>query len=172
MEASSFTRRALVYANVREWAWWQLPQALRFYVAAVPVVATILIGFAASETVWRATDVWKYLLLLGCGMASVAATPRMAYLQGGITRDFLTVWVLPVAIFLPPVYAMVTPVPLLMLTQWRVHRGIVYRRVFTFGAIALAYGELKQWHAARAQQGSSADFSDDAGRFSRLDFID
>jgi diguanylate cyclase (GGDEF)-like protein len=68
------------------------------------------------------------------------ATPRIAYLQAGLVRDFLTVWVLPVAILLPPPYAMVTPVPLLILTQWRVHRGVVYRRVFTGAAIGLAYG--------------------------------
>ena len=40
------------------------------------------------------------------------------------------------------------------------------------GAIALANGELKERHAARAQQGGSADFSDDAGSFSRLDFVE
>jgi diguanylate cyclase (GGDEF)-like protein len=57
-----------------------------------------------------------------------------------MTRDFLTVWVLPVAILLPPVYAMLTPIPLQILTQFRVHRGVVYRRVFTVAAIALAYG--------------------------------
>ena len=76
-------------------------------------------------------DAWRFALLLGCGLVSVAATPRMAYLQGGMTRDFLTVWVLPIAILLPPVYAMVTPIPLLVLTQWRIHRGVVYRRAFT-----------------------------------------
>ena len=58
-----------------------------------------------------------------------------------MTRDFLTAWVLPVAILLlPPVYAMLTPIPLQVLTQWRVHRGVVYRRVFTAGAISLTYG--------------------------------
>ncbi len=57
-----------------------------------------------------------------------------------MTRDFLTVWVLPVAILLPPVYAMVTPVPLYVLTQWRVHQGVVYRRVFSGAGISLAYG--------------------------------
>jgi diguanylate cyclase (GGDEF)-like protein len=35
---------------------------------------------------------------------------------------------------------MVIPAPLLVLTQWRVHRGAVYRRVFTGAAIGLAYG--------------------------------
>ena len=51
----------------------------------------------------------KFLLLLGCGAISVVATPRIAHLQAGVMRDFLTAWVLPVAILLPPVYAMVIP---------------------------------------------------------------
>src|SRR5205807_9572474 len=67
-------------------------------------------------------------------------TPRIAYGQGAMVRDFLTVWVLPVSILLPPLYAMVTPIPLLVLTQWRVHRGVIYRRAFTAAAIGLAYG--------------------------------
>jgi diguanylate cyclase (GGDEF)-like protein len=104
------------------------------------VAALVLTCFAASQTTWRTADLWKYLLLLGCGLVSVAATPRMAYLQGGMTRDFLTVWVLPVAILLPPVYAMVTPVPLYLLTQWRLHPGVVYRVVFSGAGISLAYG--------------------------------
>ena len=57
-----------------------------------------------------------------------------------MVRDFITVWVLPVAILLPPFYAMVAPIPLLMLTQWRMHRGVIYRRVFTAAAMGLAYG--------------------------------
>jgi len=99
-----------------------------------------LTGYAASQTSWQSGDLVKFLVLLGCGVISVVATPRIAYLQSGLVRDFLTVWVLPVAILLPPVYAMVTPVPLLVVTQWRVHRGVIYRRVFTGAAIGLAYG--------------------------------
>ena len=140
MVASSITRRLSASVVVRDWAWWQLPKLLRCYVAAIPLVALALICLAASQTTWNASDVEKFLLLLGCGLVSVAATPRIAYSQGAIVRDFLTVWVLPVAILLPPVYAMVSPIPLLILTQWRVHRGLVYRRVFTAGALGLAYG--------------------------------
>ena len=140
MEASSVTRRALGYADVRDWAWWQLPLALRSYVGAVVVAALVMIGYAASQTIWTAPDVLTFLLLLACGTISVVATPRIAYLQAGIARDFLTAWVLPVAIVLPPVYAMLTPIPLQVLTQWRVHKGVVYRRVFTAGAISLTYG--------------------------------
>ena len=140
MEASSVTRRLLAGAMVRDWAWWRLPWLLRCYVGSVPLATLALTGYAASQTSWQSGDLVKFLVLLGCGVISVVATPRIAYLQSGLVRDFLTVWVLPVAILLPPVYAMVTPVPLLVVTQWRVHRGVVYRRVFTGAAIGLAYG--------------------------------
>jgi diguanylate cyclase (GGDEF)-like protein len=140
MEASSVTRRPLGYAVVRDWAYWQLPPVLRSYVGAVPVVAFVAIAYATSQTTWTSPDLLKFLLLLVCGMVSVAATPRVAYLKAGVTRDFLTAWVLPVAILLPPVYAMLTPIPLQVLTQWRVHKGVVFRRVFTAGAISLTYG--------------------------------
>ena len=140
MRASSITRRLVACAVVRDWAWWQLPPLLRTYVGIVPAITVVAIGVAASQTSWRVDDLVKFLLLLGCCIISVVATPRIAYGQGAIVRDFLTVWVLPVAILLPPFYAMVTPVPLLILTQWRVHRGAVYRRVFTASAIGLIYG--------------------------------
>jgi len=140
MEASSVTRGPLARAAFWRWAWWKLPPLLRGYIGVVTGAAVVMAGFAASQTHWTAADLETFLLLLGCGMASVAATPRIAYLQGGMTRDFITVWVLPVAILLPPVFAMVTPVPLLVLTQWRVHRGVVYRRVFSCAAVSLAYG--------------------------------
>ena len=140
MRASSVTRRLVAHAAFWDWAWWQLPLVLRLYVGAVPVTAVALIGYAASQTTWTMADLGKYFLLLGCGLVSVAATPRTAYAQGALVRDFITAWVLPVAILLPPVYAMVTPVPLLMLTQWRIHRGVIYRRVFTAASMGLAYG--------------------------------
>ena len=140
MNASSDTRRLLEYADVRNWAWWQLPMVLRCYVGVIPLVALGMIGFALSQTMWTVPDLLEYALLLGCGMVSVAATPRVAYIKSGMARDFLTVWVLPVAILLPPVYAMLTPIPLQVLTQWRVLKGVAYRRVFTAAAISLTYG--------------------------------
>ncbi len=140
MNASSDTRRLLERADVRNWAWWQLPMVLRCYVGVIPLVALGMIGFAVSQTVWTVPDLLEYALLLGCGMVSVAATPRVAYIKSGMARDFLTVWVLPVAILLPPVYAMLTPIPLQVLTQWRVLKGVPYRRVFTAAAISLTYG--------------------------------
>ena len=140
MEASSATRRLLAVVMVRDWAWWRLPWLLRCYVGAVPLAALVLIGVTAARTSTSPADLGKFLVLLGCGAISVVATPRIARGQAAVVRDFLTVWVLPVAILLPPVYAMVMPFPLLMLTQWHMRWGIIYRRVFTGAAIGLAYG--------------------------------
>jgi len=140
MNASSVTRRLAEHADVRNWAWWQLPMVLRCYVGVIPLAALGMTFFAISQTVWTVPDLLEFLLLLGCGMVSVAATPRVAYIKTGMARDFLTVWVLPVAIVLPPVYAMLTPIPLQVLTQWRVFKSFPYRRVFTAAAISLTYG--------------------------------
>jgi diguanylate cyclase (GGDEF)-like protein len=144
MRASSVTAspavRLAAGLSVRDWAWWRLPGLVRAYIGAVPVAALALTALAASATSWVPGDLVRFLLLLSCGAVSVVVTPRVAYLESGLVRDFLTAWVLPVAILLPPVYAMVIPAPLLVLTQWRVHRGAVYRRVFTGAAIGLAYG--------------------------------
>ena len=140
MRASSVTRRLLAAAGVRDWEWWRLPWPLRLYVGAVPLAALVAAVLAAAYTSWHPADLVKFFLLLGCGLLSVAATRRIAYAQGAMVRDFLTVWVLPIAILLPPFYAMVAPIPLLVLTQWRIHRGVIHRRVFTAAAIGLAYG--------------------------------
>jgi diguanylate cyclase (GGDEF)-like protein len=139
MAASSVTRRVLERLDFREWAWWELPRPLRIYVACVPLAAVLLAGFAVVHSSWHDEDLAKYLLLLACGLVSVAATPRIAYVHG-MTRDFITVWMLSVAVLLPPIYVMITPIPLLMLTQWRISRGVIHRRVFSGAAMALCYG--------------------------------
>ncbi|HYB18541.1 MAG TPA: GGDEF domain-containing protein [Streptosporangiaceae bacterium] len=127
-------------ADVRTWAWWRLPWPPRLYVGAAPLAMVALICYAIPRTTWYAADLWKFGLLLGCALVSVAATPRNAYVKSGMVRDFITAWVLPVAILLPPVYAMMMPIPLYLLTQWRSPHGFVYRRVFSAAAISLAYG--------------------------------
>src|SRR5215469_7826560 len=138
MRASSITCR-LKSVAARDWPWWRLPPLLRWYVAAPPVAAVALIGFATARTDLHRLDLLKFLLLLCCGMISVGATPRNAYATGGATRDFSTVWVVPAAILLPPLYAALMPIPMLAVLQLLVHRGIVYRKVFTAASISLCY---------------------------------
>lgn len=139
MKASSVTRDSLACLDFRRWQWWHVPVVLRAYVGFVILAACCSICFAVSETAWHASDLLKFAFLVGCGMITVGATPRVAY-GAGVNRDFLSAWVLAVAIVLPPVYAMLAPIPLQFLTQMRVHKGTVYRRVFTVAAMGQCYG--------------------------------
>src|SRR5215813_9133728 len=95
MQATSLTSRFRRRMVVRDWAWWQLPLRMRFYVGAVPVAAVVTIGIAGAYTDWRTADLAKFLLLMVCGVISVASTPRIAYTTPGVTRDFSSVWAPP-----------------------------------------------------------------------------
>jgi diguanylate cyclase (GGDEF)-like protein len=139
MQASSFAKRIKRCVTVRDWPWWQLPLLMRAYVALPPVAAVVVIGIVATHTDWRLSDVVKFLILMCCGMVSIASTPRIAYANPGLTRDFTSVWVLPTAILLPPVYAALIPIPFYLTLHLFVHPGIVYRRVFTAASLSLSY---------------------------------
>lgn len=126
-------------AAVKGWPWCMLPPLLRWYVAAPPVAAVAVIAVAATCTDWHLDELAKFLLLAACGTFSVASTPRIMYRVGGLTADFSQIWVLPIAILLPPVYAALVPIPFLFTLQFWVHKGVVYRRVFTAASISLGY---------------------------------
>jgi diguanylate cyclase (GGDEF)-like protein len=125
--------------DAREWRWWQLPRALRVYVAVLPAAALVVVGVAASQTDWRTADLSKFLLLMFCGAISVASTPRIMYAVAGVTRDFTTVWVLPAAILLPPVYAAVMALVIFIILRLCVHRGVLHRMVFTASSVSISY---------------------------------
>ena len=72
MRASSVTRSVLAGADVRSWAWWQLPPVLRCYVGAAPLAMLGVIAYALPNTAWHLDDLLKFLLLLGCALVSVA----------------------------------------------------------------------------------------------------
>jgi diguanylate cyclase (GGDEF)-like protein len=130
---------------------------MRLYVGAVPVAAVVATGFAVAHTDWRGLDLAKFLLLACCGVISVASTPRIAYSVPGLTRDFTTVWVLPIAILLPPVYAATVPVPMFLVMWLWVHRGVVHRTVFTAASISLSYAAASlafRWFPASFAGGS------------------
>jgi hypothetical protein len=43
-------------------------------------------------------------------------------------------------VLLPPIYALLAPIPLTITKQWRVRRNLAHRRVFSLAANGLAYG--------------------------------
>jgi diguanylate cyclase (GGDEF)-like protein len=139
MRASSLTSRLKRGVLVQNWLWWRLPLLLRIYVGAMPVAAVAVIGVAAAHTDWRLSDLAKFFILVTCGMISVASTPRIMYtVGGGVTRDFSSIWVLPTAILLPPVYAGLVAVPIVGALHIFVHRGVPHRMVFTAAGLSLS----------------------------------
>ena len=134
----------------------ELRPAAFVYVTLVSLAAPAAMLITAASTPVSAGVLAKFLALLGCGLASVEATRRMEAPQETLVHDLLTVWCLPIAVLLPPFWVLVAPVPSLAFTQWRVHRGIVHRRLFGAAAIGLAYGSAPViFHTLPASIGGS-----------------
>jgi diguanylate cyclase (GGDEF)-like protein len=125
---------------IRDWPIWSLRRWLTGYVLAVIAVYLAAVGIAASVCVFSRRDLALFGLLMACTAAAVELTRRTAEEGSGATKDTQGVWELPVAILLPPFYALVSPIARIALTQWRVRRAPLYRRVFTGAAVGLSYG--------------------------------
>jgi diguanylate cyclase (GGDEF)-like protein len=124
---------------VGEWPIWSLPRWLTVYVIAVVVAALAAIGATVPITDFSQRNLGLFGLLLFCTVAAVEMT-RKAGEKGGMVKDVQGVWELPVAILLPPFFALVVPLAQTALTQWRVRQALLHRRVFTAAAVGLAYG--------------------------------
>lgn len=103
-------------------------------IVALDVVAIIMFG-ASTALQWR--DALTFGALMGCGAVCIEASRRLG-MPAGVSRDLLSAWWLPVALLLPPVYALFAPIVLQFLLQVRVRATVLYRRVFSSAAIGLA----------------------------------
>ncbi|MFD0889455.1 GGDEF domain-containing protein, partial [Streptosporangium algeriense] len=97
------------------------------------------IGFFAALADFHWHDLLTFVALMACGAVCIEATRRLG-MPAGVSRDLLSAWWLPAALLLPPVYALLAPIPLQILLQKRVRETVVYRRVFSSAAISLAGG--------------------------------
>ena len=127
-------------ASVRDWQVWKLRTPSSVYIVSVVVVAVAVAAAATAKATWNAVDVATYLALLGCGIVAIEATRTVREVKGTVGRDLQTVWYLAIAITLPPVYALLAPIPLTAFRLLRVRRVLMYRRVFSNATISLAYG--------------------------------
>src|SRR5699024_11798007 len=68
----------------------------------------------------------------------------------GLSRDLLGAWWFPAVVLLPPVYALMIPLPIYLLLQYRVRRALLHRRVFNASSVALS-GFLASvaWHSVQ-----------------------
>jgi diguanylate cyclase (GGDEF)-like protein len=125
--------------RVRGWPLWSLPRPLLAFVLAVIGADMAWIGVSAATFRFHDGDALLFGALLACGAATVELT-RRASEPVGVAKDVYAVWELPMVILLPPLYALLIPAIRFALTQWRVRRAAVYRRVFSAAAISVAYG--------------------------------
>ena len=125
-------------AGVRRWPVWTLPRWLIAFIAIVVAADAAGIVFAAARALGGPHDLALFGLLLACDIGGVELT-RRAGEKTGVSRDMHAVWELPVAILLPLVYAPLSPIVRIALTQWRVRHGSLHRRVFSAAALGLSY---------------------------------
>ena len=126
-------------AHVRAWPVWELPRWLAIFVTAINAAYVAAIVVAVTHTTFSLHDIELYALLLAFGMASIELTKRSGE-PAGLIRDIYGVWQLPIALFLPPVYALVALMPRFAMTQWRTRQTVLYRRIYSAAALGLAYG--------------------------------
>ena len=124
-------------SRLRCWPLFALPPAVVAYVV-------IVIGCEAGLTLWElafapvhAADLYLFAALLACGAVCIEATRRLGQ-PTGVSRDLLSAWWLPIALLLPPVYALIAPFALGVLVYLRVRRAPLYRRLFSSAALGLA----------------------------------
>lgn len=107
------------------------------YLCGIVTLDLAAIVVFATSTDFRWPDLLTFLALMGCGAVCIEASRRLG-MPAGVSRDLLSAWWLPVALLLPPVYALFAPILLQGLLQLRVRATVLYRRVFSSAAIGLA----------------------------------
>jgi diguanylate cyclase (GGDEF)-like protein len=134
----SIRGRSTGSSGPRTWPVRALPNWLVGFVILVVLADAAFFALAASAVAIHAHDLELFAGLLACSAATVELTRRVGE-NTGFVKDVHATWELPVAMLLPLAYAPVLPVVRFALTQWRVARVPVYRRVFSAAAIGVSY---------------------------------
>ena len=125
--------------SFRAWPLWDLPQGLSAFIVITTAVYAAALGLAAAGAQPTGRDLFLFAALMLCVVTTVELTKRAGE-NAGVIKDVYAVWELPIAILLPPVFALLAPLIRIGLTQYRIRRIPAHRRVFTASAIGLSYG--------------------------------
>ncbi len=138
-EAIGQRERGLRRLIKRPWCWplLAMPSSLIVYVI-------ILVGFDLGLTGWEISatspHVSNIALFAGLLVAAVVCVEAMRRLgqPSGVSRDLLSAWWLPIALLLPPAYALVAPFVVGAVLYAQARQTPVYRRAFSSAALGLA----------------------------------
>jgi len=119
------------------WPLLAMPASLIVYVLAIGACDLALTGWELAGTPPRAADLLLFGALLAAAVICVEAMRRLGP-PADLSRDLLSAWWLPIALLLPPLYALLAPFVIGAVLYLRGRRIPVYRRVFSSAALGLA----------------------------------
>ena len=126
--------------RIRRWQVWTLAAPVRGYVLGIDGLSVCAIAVAAARTPCQGSALLLGLALLACGIIAIESSRKVKEAHGEVVRDLNSVWLLAIAIALPPVFAFLAPIPLTAYKLLRLQGLVVYRRVFSAATLSLAYG--------------------------------
>ncbi len=142
----------------RLWAVWQLPLAARALVLMVPVLYLATVFVSAMTVHLNGRDIATALVFAIASMVSVEVSMRLAWprTRGDlISSDGLSVWILPVALLLPPFYVAVMVIVPRAYVHFRVWRAQPMKFVYSTATLGLAYAAAAEMHYLVAGTSSS-----------------
>jgi diguanylate cyclase (GGDEF)-like protein len=123
------------------WPWWRpllsTRTSLIVYIFAVLGGNLALTGWELAATSLTTANLILFAALLGAAVICIEAMRRLGQ-PSGVSRDLLSAWWLPIALLLPPLYALLAPFVIGGVLYLRAGRLPVYRLVFSSAALGLA----------------------------------
>jgi diguanylate cyclase (GGDEF)-like protein len=114
-----------------------MPTSLIAYVLGIVACDLALIAWALTHTQLRAGHLALFTALLFAAGVCIEAMRRLGQ-PSGVSRDLLSAWWLPIALLLPPLYALLAPFGIGPVLYLRARRIPMYRRMFSSAALGLA----------------------------------
>ena len=139
---------------VSGWPIWQLRPWLVVFISLVTAAYVVAIAVAAAFAPWPEPwhNLWLFGALLLCSALTVELTKRAGE-NAGVIKDVYGVWELPLAVLLPPLFVLVAPIFRLTLTQLRIRRVPLHRRVFSVAVMGLSNASASLvFHAITGQR--------------------
>jgi diguanylate cyclase (GGDEF)-like protein len=120
------------------WPLFALPVSLIVYIGVTLAADLALTGWElAGINKPQADNVILFAVLLAAAVICIEAMRRLGR-PPGVSRDLLSAWWLPIALLLPPLYALLAPLILGGVLYLRAQRIPGHRRVFSSAALGLA----------------------------------
>src|SRR2546430_11836393 len=119
------------------WPLLAMPTSLIVYVLLVLSCDLALIGWELAAPSLRRGALLLFCALLAAAVICIEAMRRLGQ-PSGVSRDLLSAWWLPIALLLPPLYALLAPFAVGAVLYARARRIPVYRRGFSSAPLGLA----------------------------------